>query len=190
MIPLAEDSGFSITSLTEMLRTYGPETASDILDSFRSVHDSATETFLRTKAIDMEVRDLSRTYIAISNDDVGIMGYITLSIKCMRVPEQNLLSGKTRKNMNIDSRTNIVQSYLIGQLSRSADAPRGLGSYLLDVAFDKLNQAKDLVGCRMVRLDCHDELIQYYTKHGFKLITKNDNGDLNQMMTFVIPRGT
>lgn len=136
----------------------------------------------------MEVRDLSRTYLAIAKDDVRILGYITLSIKCMRVPDENLLSGKTRKSMNIDSRTNIVQSYLIGQLSRSANAPKGLGSYLLDVAFEKLNQARGIVGCRVVRLDCHDELIDYYKDHGFRLITTNDDRSLNQMMAFVIPK--
>lgn len=134
------------------------------------------------------VRDLSRTYLAIAKDNVRILGYITLSIKCMRVPDENLLSGKTRKSMNIDSRTNIVQSYLIGQLSRSADAPKGLGSYLLDVAFEKLNQARGIVGCRVVRLDCHDELIEYYKAHGFRLITTNDDRSLNQMMAFVVPR--
>lgn len=106
----------------------------------------------------------------------------------MRIPDENLLSGKTRKSMNIDSKTSIVQSFLIGQLSRSAEAPKGLGSYLLDVAFEKLNRARELVGCRIVRLDCHDELVSYYTSHGFKLITKNDDRSLNQMMTVIRPK--
>ena len=56
---------------------------------------------------------------------------------------------------------------------------------MLDLAFDKLGQAKGIVGCRMVRLDCHDELVPYYSEHGFKLITKNEGGELNQMMAFV-----
>lgn len=188
MIPLIDDRGFIITSLSEALEICGIEWTSEVLGTFRSVHDSATEAFLKEKAIDMEVRDLSRTYLAIAKDDVRILGYITLSIKCMRVPDENLLSGKTRKSMNIDSRTNIVQSYLIGQLSRSANAPKGLGSYLLDVAFEKLNQARGIVGCRVVRLDCHDELIDYYKDHGFRLITTNDDRSLNQMMAFVIPK--
>lgn len=142
-----------------MVEAYRQDIVSDILESFKSVHDSTTESFLKEKAIDMEVRDLSRTYLAISNKDTGVLGYITVSIKCMRIPDENLLSGKTRKSMNIDSKTNIVQSFLIGQLSRSAEAPKGLGSYLLDVAFEKLNQARELVGCRIARLDCHDKLV-------------------------------
>ena len=188
MIALDSDKQYEILSLSDMIEAYGQDIVSDILGSFKSVHDSATESFLREKAIDMEVRDLSRTYLAVSKEDASVLGYITVSIKCMRVPDENLLSGKTRKSMNIDSRTNIVQSFLIGQLSRSAEAPKGLGSYLLDVAFEKLNQARELVGCRIVRLDCHDELIPYYTSHGFKLITKNDDRSLNQMMAFIIPK--
>ena len=127
----------------------------------------------------MEKRDLSRTYLVVSRDDANVIGYITLSIKCMAVPKENLLSGKTLKGMNIESSTGVAQSYLLGQLSRSKDAPKGLGGEMLDLAFDKLGQA------RMVRLDCHDELIPYYTDHGFRLITKNESGSLNQMMAFV-----
>lgn len=171
-----------------MIEAYGQRIVSDILESYKSVHDSATESFLKEKAIDMEIRDLSRTYLAVSKKDVRVLGYITISIKCMRIPDENLLSGKIRKSMNIDSKTSIVQSFLIGQLSRSAEAPKGLGSYLLDVAFEKLNRARELVGCRIVRLDCHDELVSYYTSHGFKLITKNDDRSLNQMMTVIRPK--
>ena len=170
-----------------MIESYGQDVVYSILQSFRSVYDSATESFLKEKAVDMEIRDLSRTYLAFSKEDESILGYITISIKCMRVPDENLLSGKTKKGMNIDSRTNIVQSFLIGQLSRSVNAPKGLGGDLLDIAFDKLNQAKRIVGCRIVRLDCHDELIPYYMSHGFKLITKNDDRSLNQMIAFILP---
>lgn len=188
MIALDSDKQYEILSLSEMIETYGQDIVSDILESFKSVHDSATESFLKEKAIDMEIRDLFRTYLAVSKKDTRVLGYITVSIKCMRIPDENILSGKTRKSMNIDSKTNIVQSFLIGQLSRSAEAPKGLGSYLLDVAFEKLNQVRELVGCRIVRLDCHDELVPYYTSYGFKLITKNDDRSLNQMMTFIIPK--
>ena len=116
-----------------MIESYGQDVVYSILQSFRSVYDSATESFLKEKAVDMEIRDLSRTYLAFSKEDESILGYITISIKCMRVPDENLLSGKTKKGMNIDSRTNIVQSFLIGQLSRSVNAPKGLGGDLLDI---------------------------------------------------------
>lgn len=174
-----------IISLSDLINEYDRNVVFGILGSFRSYRESATESFLKEKAVYMEMRDLSRTYLAISTGDPKVLGCITIGIKCMRVPDENLLSGKTLKSMNIDSRTSIVQSYLIGQLSRSVDAPKGLGSYLLDIAFNKLRQAKILIGCRIVRLDCHDELIPYYSNHGFKIITTNDDRSLNQMMTTI-----
>lgn len=105
MIALDSDEQYEILSLFEMIEAYGQRIVFDILESYKSVHDSATESFLKEKAIDMEIRDLSRTYLAVSKKDVRVLGYITISIKCMRIPDENLLSGKTRKIMNIDSKT-------------------------------------------------------------------------------------
>lgn len=171
-----------------MIETFGIDEVIDTLSTFRSVRDSATESFLKEKAIDMEIRDVSRTYLAVSDEEMNILGYITISIKCLMVPNKNELTGKMRKSMNIDTKKNIVQSYLIGQLSRSADSPKGLGKDLLDMAFDILSQAKDLVGCRMVRLDCHDEMVGYYSDYGFRLITRNENRTINQMMAFILSK--
>ena len=36
-----------------------------------------------------------------------------------------------------------------------------------------------------LRLDCADELIGYYERHGFSLIRKNEDKDLNQMVTLI-----
>lgn len=177
-----------IIPLTQLLNESGVDEVSRVLSAFKPIHDSATETFLKKKAIDMELRDLCRTYIAFSKDDMKILGYISVAIKCLRIPYNNVLSGKVKKSMSIDSGTNIVQAYLIGQLSRSADAPRGLGIYLLDTAFETLRMARNLVGCRVVRLDCHDELVPYYTAQGFNFITEGDGESLNQMFAFVHTR--
>ena len=176
--------GYDVVSVSEFIREFGADWTKEMLASYRSVKDSATEAFLHGKAVDMELYDQCGTFIAIT-DDFDILGFVTLGIKCLSVPENSLLSGKTLKGMNIESSTGVAQSYLLGQLSRSKDAPKGLGGEMLDLAFDKLGQAKGIVGCRMVRLDCHDELIPYYTDHGFRLITKNESGSLNQMMAFV-----
>ena len=63
-----------------------------------------------------------------------------------------------------------------------------LGPYASQSDVETFNQAMGIVGCRVVRLDCHDELIDYYKAHGFRLITTNDDRSLNQMMAFVIPK--
>ncbi|MBR4181896.1 MAG: hypothetical protein IKQ57_07160 [Candidatus Methanomethylophilaceae archaeon] len=54
----------------------------------------------------------------------------------------------------------------------------------MEYAIGKLTDAKSIVGCRMIRLDCTDELVNYYSKRGFRLISKDASG-LNRMMRFI-----
>ena len=173
-----------VIPLSDLLKNYTEEYVSSMLHDYKTVFDSDTESFLQKKAIDMEKKDLSRTYIAIS--DGKVIGYVTLGLKCMRIPEeeQDMIDDDIVDMMNVENKTKIAQSYLLGQLSRSSDAPKGFGKLLIAVAFNKLYIAKQIVGCRTLRLDCHDELIPYYEGLGFRLIRKSQSGTLNQMVTF------
>ena len=177
------NAGHTVMALSELMSKYREEDLDVILSEYRSVRESDTEDFLHTKAIPMEKRDLSRTFIAMT-PDMRILGYVSLSIKCMRVPEDTPLSRNVQRQINVDSRTRVAQSYLIGQLSRSADAPKGLGAELIRVAMRRIQNSKMNVGCRMVRLDCRDELVPYYQGQGFRMVA-HDGESLNQMMTLV-----
>lgn len=171
--------------MSDFLEQLGKEAVSKVLSTFESKIESDTEKFLREKAIEMELRDVSRTYLALSSDGFTVLGFITISIKCLGVPKENLLSGKILKHMNIDGTTGVAQSYLIGQLSRSKDSPSGFGEVLIDAALQHIRIAKVHVGCRLVRLDCHEELIGYYEKYGFKLVSDNQKGSLYQMLMVI-----
>ena len=114
--------GYDVVSVSEFIRLFGADQTKKMLTSYRSVKDSATEDFLHRKAVDMELYDQCRTFIAIAGD-FDILGFVTLGIKCLSVPENSLLSVKTLKWMNIDAKSGVAQSYLLCQLSRSADAP-------------------------------------------------------------------
>ena len=106
-------------------------------------------------------------------------------MKCIRIPSENLLSSSVLRQCNIDESTGVAQAYLLGQLARSIDSPKGFGKNLIDYAIGRLREAKEIVGCRMARLDCSDDLIDYYKDNGFKPIRSNDGGNLTQMMTFI-----
>ena len=84
--------------------------------------------------------------------------------------------------MNIDPKSGVAQSYLIGQVSRSDLSPSGLGMEAINCAIDRIADAAKIVGCRMIRVDCKDELIPYYEKKGFKFIGKNQAHNLNQLV--------
>ena len=56
-------SGYYMVSLTELIRTYGKDGTSSILRTFVPLTDTRTADYLYNDAIQMEIRDLSRTYL-------------------------------------------------------------------------------------------------------------------------------
>ncbi len=152
-----------------------------------SAHDEENpevSTYLRENAIPMEKRDLSRTYICFTTGNVAL-GFVTLGIKCMAIPKDNLLSNSTLKRMNIESETQVAQAFLLGQLSRSEASAPGQGREFMAFALEMLGKAKAIVGCRMVRLDCKDGLVSYYERLGFNLVGNSKTKGLNQMIRFI-----
>ena len=55
---------YDIYPLSDIMGRLDENVTRGLLSSFRSVYDSATESFLREKALDVEKRDLPRTYLA------------------------------------------------------------------------------------------------------------------------------
>lgn len=178
--------GIVVRSLSSFLQMFGESDARLALNDYESYMESDTQAFLRNRAIEMEKSDISRTFLAITEEEYRIMGYFTIGIKCIRIPEDNELSGKKTKAINIDPKTCTAQSYLLGQLSRSKEAPKGLGKWLIAESISHIKAANNEVGCRMLRLDCHDELVEYYKKNGFSVINRScGTNSLNQMMTIL-----
>ncbi len=106
-------------------------------------------------------------------------------MKCIAIPEENLLSRGLLRQCNIDGPSGVAQAYLLGQLVRSKASPKGFGELLIDFAMKKVKEAKSIVGCRILRIDCSDDLVGYYKGHGFRLIRKNPDKGLNQMIALV-----
>ena len=176
-----------VMPLHELILQIGEPAVNRMVQSYVSAHEAEnpdTSIYLHEKAIPMEKRDLSRTYISLTKN-LEIMGFVTLGIKCMTVPDDNLLSNSAQRRMNIEFETHVSQAFLLGQLSRSEDSIAGTGRELVAFAMDMLGEAKRIVGCRVVRLDCKDDLTEYYEGLGFNLVGKNEDKDLNQMIRFI-----
>lgn len=152
----------------------------NLLDTYHDCAGSDQESFLKEKAVMMEKKNMCRTYLAIDNNG-KIMGYFSIGLRCMKVPISDNDRMDFNKKMNIDPESRVAQSYLIGQLSRSKYAPKGFGAKLINDAIERITMANEIVGCRLVRVDCVDRLVSYYSKYGFRAIKKNDDEDLNQM---------
>ena len=110
-----------------------------------------------------------------------------MGIKCLYIPEKSLLSDRMIQDMFIYPKTGVVQAFLLAQIARSESSHHGFGIEFINLAMDVFEKAKSLVGCRLVRIDCEDELIPYYKSNGFTMVCTNEDGTLNQMLTFVSP---
>ena len=125
---------YVFVSLSTLIARYGPKKVQNGLNEFTPLLNDETSPFIRDKALAMERRDLSRTYLAISKTDRTILGYVTIGMKCLRIPEENMLSNSVLKLMNIEESTGVSQAYLLGQLARSKESSEGFGDKLIDYA--------------------------------------------------------
>jgi ribosomal protein S18 acetylase RimI-like enzyme len=155
---------------------------SSLLSRFKCSRNKDSEFFLKKISVKHETKDISRTYLAIDPEKDKISGYFTLALKCLNVDGPDV-DPAVVEMMNLKG--DVAQAYMIGQLARSDDAMPGLGRSMLDHALKRFSVGKEMFGCRMVRLDCKDELIGYYRSCGFQHIRKNAGRNLNQMAIFI-----
>ena len=173
-------SGYTLVRLSSLLSRYGEDAVAEKLSTFDPAFDSSVDRFLAEKSIAMEKKSECRTYLAFDIDSSAIMGFFSIGIRCLEVPDGCGLSNTMLKKLN-RSEENVVQAYLLGQLSR-AKGFKGFGKTLIDEALSMIKAAQDIVGCRVVRLDCTDDLVGYYKEYGFHFVRKNPEKDLNQMV--------
>lgn len=173
---------YDLYSVSDLIINLGEDMTSDILSGFRCSMDSDREAYLHEKAVMMEKKAMSRTYVALTEDD-DVVGYFSVGMKCMAVPKDVPISNSLRRKLNVNNETGIAQMYLLGQLARSDDSEQGIGSRLLDDALDIIHRAYVAVGCRAVRVDCSDDLVGYYMEHGFTFVNRTDG--LNRLVTLL-----
>ena len=56
----------------------------------------------------MEKKAMSRTYVAIENN-MHVVGYFSVGMKCMGVPDNVPISNNLRRKMNVNNETVIAQ---------------------------------------------------------------------------------
>ncbi len=167
--------------LKAVLEKGNKENVSRLVDRYHDIAASDQEMFLKRQAMAMEERGLSRTYLVMDDDNPeNILGYVSLGLKCMKVPPD--VSRSLVRRMNVDPKSGVAQSYLIGQLSKSVDSPQGLGASILNEAVKLILKASNIVGCLVIRVDCSDDLVQYYERNGFRKASVNEESGLNHMV--------
>jgi len=154
-----------------------------MLSKFSCKRDIDVESFLKDKAIVQEKKNISRTYLIFSTDSkFELMAYFSLAISSMDVSDLQCSKSMEQK-MNINKGS--AQCYLLGQLGKCDNAPKGLGKFAMDQAMDRIVAANLNVGCRLFRIDCRDALKKYYEGNGFTFARRNKDSDLMQMVRII-----
>lgn len=171
-----------------------PGRLQQILASFSCEQDVDIASFLYSKAVAFERLSKSRTYlivdeISLKEGTFTILGYFSIALKSLSIPET--LSNRARKELDGFSgklHGNPIQSipcYLIGQLARNSltDAKILTGNAILDLAYDTISAAVNLVGGRYIMIECRNiqSLIQFYKRNHFIEISNISDGTVSMV---------
>ncbi len=167
-----------VQSLREILSIENSDKTSlqEVFSSFKSYKgDKDIESFLQKKAIPNEEQKISRTYLIINDEkweknEIQIDGYFSLALKVIKLGD---ISNTKKKSIAKSTVNDDVAAYLIGQLARGKDTDKGFGTLLLHEAIARIKSCQELVGGRIVYLDCKEAVKPYYEKQGFIELQKN-----------------
>jgi len=177
-------TGYLVLNLSQLI---GDEAISDdeikeYLNAYSCPMNKDIEVFLHQKAVEFQKQGISRTYLVLASykKEYVLCGYFTLANKVLCVDKwENLdLSKSWRKRMNkFASFDRKAQRYtlpipLIGQLGKNYTNGYNTlisGDELLTLALEKIGVIQDLIGGKVVFVECEpkDRLIEFYSRNGF-----------------------
>lgn len=177
--------GFRIVALRDMLTEFnaseksGEDRVKAILSTFSCERNKDIECFLKQKAIEFDRQALARTYLVFASyrEKWVLAGYFAIAQKTLSVLKKSL-SYNLRKRINKfavfnpETESYLISSPLIAQLGindRYSEYRLISGSELLVLALEKVKAVQNLVGGKIVYLECEDRpgLIDFYKRNGF-----------------------
>lgn len=150
------------------------------LSSFKCHKSEDEEIFLHEKAVPYENMNKARTFLVYNKDYTLLLGYFTLAFKSIEL--QNV-SKDLKKRLTAGESAETYAAFLIGHLAKN-DGHKDLidGSVLLEEAINIILQAQELVGGRLMYIDCKDikRLKEFYEKNGFVCFKTSEQTGLLQ----------
>ena len=171
----------SIIPLSELIKT--DEALSLVeraLISFKCIKNSDEEDFLHNKAIQYERSNKARTYLVYDESYLNLLGYFTIAFKSIDLKN---VSKTKRKDMTAGEDVEVYSAYLIGHIAKNSDINTDLkGTQLLQHAQSVIAEARDLIGGRLIYIDCKDieKLKTFYLDNGFKYFNTSEKTGLLQ----------
>lgn len=124
-----------------------------------------------------------------SAGEFKVVGFFSLAMKTLKVPVVSAMSGTLKRKLGnlSDNEENLV-AFLIGQLGRDSSYSKEVlnGKDMLQDCYGLIASARDIVGGRIILLDCKpaESLCRYYEADGYIDITENGE-ELKHYMRFI-----
>lgn len=175
-------SGYIGINLRDILydESLGESAAKSILSSFSCPLNPDVEHFLKNVAIEFTKQSISSTYLIMASykNEYVLVGYFTLANKIFCIDKDSLPNRKWRSRMakfgqfDATIQRYTVSAPLIGQLGKNyANTYNKLitGDELLKLALDKVREMQNIVGGKIVYLECEEKesLLDFYSQNGF-----------------------
>lgn len=173
-------SGYKIVSLKDMIEALGEKETQERLSQFSCPLNRDVESFLHNSAIELAKQSISVTYLVYTSykKELVIAGYFTLANKNIIVSNNNGMSKTVRKRINKfgtydpDRKGYRISAPLIAQMGKNYlnGYDRLIsGDELLKIACDKVAQVQEMIGGKIVYLECEDKpgLLNFYDSNGF-----------------------
>lgn len=172
-------TGYQLILLKDIIEELGEEKAKEILSQFSCPLNLDVETFLHNNAIEFAKQSIAATHLVFSSYKARpiIAGYFSLANKNIIVANRSISATLRRRikkfgTFDPDRKGYRISAPLIAQLGKnySKDYNRLItGDELLHIACNKVVQVQEMIGGRIVYLECEDKphLVQFYESNGF-----------------------
>ncbi|MDO4446053.1 MAG: N-acetyltransferase [Bacillota bacterium] len=173
-------NGYVGLNLKEMIEQLGEDETKQILSEFSCPQNKDVEYFLKNNAITFSKQGISSTYIIMASfrNKYVLVGYFTLANKIFCIEKNSFPSQSWRRRIakfaqyDTTIKRYTLSAPLIGQLGKNfANSYNTLisGDELLKLALDKVQEMQNIVGGKIVYLECEDKecLLDFYSNNGF-----------------------
>jgi hypothetical protein len=160
-------------------------------EDFSCPPNREVQDFLRKKAIQSSRLGASTTYLVYGSENSLLLGYFTLVLKPFSIDKTKLSKTRCRllgRFAEEDRGRYTAAVYLIAQIGKNfavGEGERIAGSQLLELAFQRLYAARELVGGKIVLVERDTRspgLIDFYARWNFQ--SWNERHDAKDGVTY------
>ncbi len=172
-------TGYQLILLKDVIDELGEEKTKEILSQFSCPLNLDVEVFLHRNAVEFAKQGITATHLVFAphKGRPVIAGYFSLANKNIIVSNRSISASLKRRinkfgTFDPDRRGYRISAPLIAQLGKNyANSYNRLitGDELLHIACNKVVQVQEMIGGKIVYLECEDKphLVQFYQTNGF-----------------------